>query len=143
MNKSTFITLTTIVVLIIGGFFIVSRGAATTGSIITGGSVDSGGGKAAAPTAQVAPSGEVQRITLGSKNFNYNPNMLRVKAGVPVELTLDKTVAGCLRSFSVRELGISQYAATPSDTIRFTPKKAGTYAFSCSMGMGFGKLVVE
>lgn len=138
MNKSTLITLTCIIVLLVAGFFIVSKGAATTGSIITGGSVNSG--KEAEPAA---PSGEIQRITLGAKNFNYAPSTLYVKAGIPVELTLDNSVAGCLRSFSVRELGISQYAATPADKVRFTPKKAGTYKFSCSMGMGFGKLVVE
>lgn len=138
MNKATLITLAGIIVLLVAGFSIVSKGAATTGSITTGSSVDKG-----KETVQAAPSEDVQRITLGAKNFNYNPNTIRVKAGIPVELTIDKTVGGCLRAFAVRDLGVSQYAATPADKIRFTPKKAGTFTFSCSMGMGFGKLVVE
>ncbi len=87
--------------------------------------------------------GELQKVTLSMKELNYYPQTIKVKAGKPVELTLDGSVKGCLRSFTSRELGISKYARTPDEKIIFTPTKKGIFAFSCSMGMGSGKLIVE
>ncbi|MEK6933726.1 MAG: cupredoxin domain-containing protein [Nanoarchaeota archaeon] len=88
-------------------------------------------------------TGDVQKITLSSKNLNYYPNTIKVKEDKPVELTLDESVTGCLRSFTIKDLGVSKYMRTPSDKITFTPTKKGTFTFACSMGMGFGKLIVE
>ena len=90
----------------------------------------------------VIGNGDVQRITLSEKNSNYFPQTITVKAGSPVELTLDSSVTGCFRSFTVRSLGVAQYARTPAEKITFMPTKKGTYPFSCSMGMGTGTLVV-
>ena len=86
--------------------------------------------------------GETQKVILGMKNFNYYPDEVKVNANQPVELSLDKSVAGCLRSFTIRDLGISKLLRTAEDKLIFTPKK-GVYTFACSMGMGYGKLVVE
>ncbi|MDP1695758.1 MAG: cupredoxin domain-containing protein [archaeon] len=88
-------------------------------------------------------SEEVQKITLGMKNYNYYPNTIRVKAGIPVELTLDSSVRGCYRAFTIRQLGISQISSSPSDKIIFTLTEKGTYSFACSMGMGYGTIIVE
>ena len=88
-------------------------------------------------------SGEIQKIILSEKNYNYYPNEIKVKAGQPVSLSLDKSVAGCLRSFTIQDLGVAKHLRTPSDTLEFTPTKAGAYTFACSMGMGYGKLIVE
>ncbi len=88
-------------------------------------------------------SGESQRIVLGMKSFNYFPNTITIKAGTPISLSLDKSVTGCFRDFTIKELGIHEYLKTPEDTIDFTPTKPGTYTFACSMGMGTGTLVVE
>lgn len=86
---------------------------------------------------------QAQQITLSMKNANYYPNTITVKENVPVALTLDKSVGGCLRSFTIKDLGVNKYSAQPADTITFTPTKKGTYRFACSMGMGFGTLIVE
>lgn len=88
-------------------------------------------------------SGEVQEITLSMKNYNYYPNTITVKAGQPVSITLDNSVGGCYRSFVIRDLGVSKYTKSPSDTIDFTPTKKGTFRFACSMGMGTGTIIVE
>lgn len=88
-------------------------------------------------------NGDVQRVVISAKNGNYYPQEVRVKAGQPVTLSLDSSVQGCFRSFTIRELGVAKYLATPQDSVTFTPTKAGTYGFSCSMGMAYGKLVVE
>ena len=90
-----------------------------------------------------AVQGELQKVTLGVKNYNYYPNTVKVQAGKPVEITLDKDVSGCLRSFTIRDLGVSKYSKNPEDKIVFTPTKTGTHKFACSMGMGYGTLIVE
>ena len=86
---------------------------------------------------------DVQKITLGIRNYNYAPNTITVKAGKPVSITLDNSVTGCLRSFTISELGVKGYSASPAQTIDFTPTKKGTFKFACSMGMGYGTIVVE
>lgn len=91
----------------------------------------------------VVVQGEVRRVLISEKNLNYYPNEIKVKANQPVQISLDDSVKGCLRSFAIRELGVSQYAKSPRETIDFTPTKKGTFTFSCSMGMGYGKLIVE
>ncbi len=87
-------------------------------------------------------SGEVQNVVLSYKNYNYYPNTITVKAGQPVRISLDNSVSGCYRGFTIRQLGIAKNLRTPSDYVEFTPQK-GTYRFACSMGMGTGTLIVE
>jgi len=92
---------------------------------------------------QISAGGEVQQVTLGIKNYNYYPQEIRVKSGEPVRISLDSSVSGCYRSFTLREFGVAKYLASPSDYVEFTPTKKGTFTFACSMGMGTGKLIVE
>lgn len=87
--------------------------------------------------------GDAQKITLSERDLNYYPETIAVKAGQSVELTLDSSVKGCLRSFTIRDLGVQQYAKTASDVIAFTPTKKGTFTFACSMGMGYGTIIVQ
>lgn len=88
-------------------------------------------------------SEDAQKITISMRNANYYPQTITVKEGQPVALTLDKSVGGCFRSFTVRDLGVSEYSASPNEPIIFTPAKKGTFKFACSMGMGYGNLIVE
>jgi plastocyanin domain-containing protein len=87
--------------------------------------------------------GEVQKITLGMRNYNYYPNTVKVKEGVPLEITLDSSVSGCYRSLVIDEFDVAKYSANPSKTITFTPDKKGEFRFACNMGMGHGTLIVE
>ena len=98
------------------------------------------GNKSPQANGNVIGTGDVQKVTLSQKNYNYFPQTITVKAGQPVELTLDSKVQGCYRSFTIRELGVAGYARTPQEKITFTVPKPGTYKFSCSMGMGSGTL---
>ncbi|MEK6899044.1 MAG: cupredoxin domain-containing protein [Nanoarchaeota archaeon] len=99
-------------------------------------------GSAQAPQTQEISTGDAQQITLSMKNGNYYPNAITVKANQPVEVTLDNSVGGCFRSFTVRELGVRGLSRSPSEKIRFTPTEEGTFTFACSMGMGYGQLNV-
>jgi plastocyanin domain-containing protein len=87
--------------------------------------------------------GNAQKVVLSYKNYNYFPNTIRVKVDVPVSITLDKSVAGCFRSFVIPDFGVNEYSEIPSQTIDFTPDKKGTFKFRCGMGMGTGILIVE
>ncbi|OIO41595.1 hypothetical protein COU56_03145 [Candidatus Pacearchaeota archaeon CG10_big_fil_rev_8_21_14_0_10_31_9] len=98
------------------------------------------------PDSDINPdtsNGDVQKVNIGIKNYNYYPNTITVKANKPVEITLDSSVVGCYRGFVIRGFGINQYSSNPSEKITFTPTKTGTYKFQCSMGMGRGTIIVE
>lgn len=88
-------------------------------------------------------SGDVQKINLGMKSYNYYPNTIKVKVNQPVSITLDSTVGGCFRDFVIKGLGVKKYSKNPGDTIDFTPTKTGTFTFACSMSMATGKIIVE
>ena len=127
IKKSTIYIFGIILVIVVLGFFMLKSSEGKTAGNIT----DSAG------------SGEAQKIILSMKNYNYYPNTVKVKANQPVQIYLDSSVAGCYRSFTIRDFGISKYLKTPEDYVEFTPTKKGTYRFACSMGMGTGTLIVE
>lgn len=126
MKSKTYLFMIVLIVLV-GGAFI----------FVNGNSGNSNVGNA------VANGGDVQEVTLGLKNYNYYPQVVKVKVNQPVRIYLDESVVGCYRSFTVREFGVSKNLRTPQDYVEFTPNKKGTFGFSCSMGMGTGTLIVE
>lgn len=69
--------------------------------------------------------------------LDYLPNQFTVRQGVPVEWWIDASEAeGCGRILLAPRLQIQRILANTSTTlIRFTPDRAGDYAFNCSMGM--------
>ena len=125
-NLNIFIIIGIIVIIVIAGFFIFFQSfKSSSGLVVT------------------SSGGETQKIVLGIKDFNYYPNTITVKAGQPVSISLDSSVTGCLRTFTIPSFGISKTLKSPSDTIDFTPTEKGTYKFACSMGMGYGTIIVE
>ena len=82
-------------------------------------------------------------VLLSWGKFNYAPDVINARVGVPLRIRADlKRITGCYRSFRVPELGVSGYFSPDHATIEFTPQKAGTFVFTCSMGMGRGTLIV-
>ena len=128
MEKSTWYGLAIFLVIIVAGFIFLNPSNATVNSNV----IDSG-----------VIQGTTQKVILSMKNSNYYPDTIKVKAGEPVSISLDSSVTGCLRSFNIKDLGVSKNARTPQETIDFTPTKKGTFAFMCSMGMGRGTIIVE
>lgn len=94
-------------------------------------------------TETTTSNGEIQKVVLSYKNGNYYPQTVTVKSGQPVEISLDSSVQGCYRSFTISALNVRKYLGSPSDSVTFTPTQKGTYRFACSMGMGTGTLIVE
>lgn len=114
-----------ILLIVIGGYFIMGRSSLTGNAI------------------QDNTNGNVQKVVLGIKDYNYYPNTVTVKEGKPVRIYLDSSVTGCLRSFTIKDFGVAKNLPTPNDYVEFTPNKKGTFRFACSMGMGTGTLIVE
>lgn len=95
-------------------------------------------------SAELTGDQSVQRVTLNVKSNGYSPNRFKVKAGIPVELTLQTNdTYSCASSFVFKAFNIRlQLGPTDSQTVTFTPTQAGKYPFSCSMGMYTGVMEV-
>lgn len=83
-------------------------------------------------------------VTINVLNSGYSPRYVRVKAGEPVQLTLQSNdTYSCALAFVLKEFGISTFLeSTDTQTFTFTPQKPGKYTFTCSMGMYTGTLEV-
>ena len=126
IKKTTLYMLGIVLLIVITGYFIMGRDNISTGKVI-----------------QDDSNEDFQKVVLSIKDYNYYPNTVTVKADKPVRIYLDSSVTGCLRSFTIRDLGIAKNLPTPNDYIEFTATQPGRYKFACSMGMGTGTLIVE
>ncbi len=86
----------------------------------------------------------VQRVEVTVRG-GYSPDLIRVRQGVPVELTFDRQESGdCTSRVMFADLQLS--AALPAyerTTVRFRPGEAGSFGFACGMNMIHGTLLVE
>ena len=83
-----------------------------------------------------------QKITVTAKKYEFNPSTIEVKAGTPVEITLQSE--DTKHGFVCKELGVEKVVFDPDNPaiVTFTPEKAGTYEFKCAKfcGMGHSKM---
>ena len=86
----------------------------------------------------------VQRVEVTVRG-GYSPDLIRVRQGVPVELTFDRQESGeCTSRVVFPDLQLS--AALPAyerTTVRFRPGETGSFGFACGMNMIHGRLVVD
>jgi plastocyanin domain-containing protein len=101
---------------------------------------------AVAPAAAGGTDGDAhaQQATVTVKG-GYSPSVVRAKAGRPVRLTFDRQeTSGCSEEVVFGDFGIRRYLPARQQTVvEVTPPTAGTYEFTCGMGMLRGKLVAE
>ncbi len=83
-------------------------------------------------------AGEPQVIKITAKRFEYNPNEIRIKAGVPV--IFEFTSLDRIHGFTVPDLGNIRLTIEPGKANRITilAPKAGTYEFHCDIFCGDG-----
>lgn len=101
--------------------------------------------KVAAQNRNVVPiQNGVQQITVLAQSNGYTPNQFTVKAGVPVQLTVQtKDAFSCASTFVFRPFSIAfQLAPNDSRVAMFTPMQPGAYQFTCGMGMYKGVMEV-
>lgn len=84
----------------------------------------------------------IQRVWVGFGEYGYEPTVVRVKAGSPVQLTVAQG-DGCAAGFLIPDLGISADNSAQAATISLPSMAAGIYRFTCGMEMVEGRLVVE
>ena len=88
---------------------------------------------------------ETQYITSTLQAGRSYPD-ITVKAGEPVKWTVeapDGSINGCNYKIIQQDLGIEYAFDEGENVIEFTPEKAGTYTYTCWMGMITGKIYVE
>jgi cytochrome c oxidase subunit 2 len=110
----------------------VFRLAITVMILFAGGSL-AAGAIAAEQTKQAEP---VIKIT--AKRFEYSPNEIRIKKGVPV--IFEFTSLDRVHGFTVPDLGGIRATIEPGKAtqVRIVAPKAGTYEFHCDLFCGDG-----
>ncbi len=96
------------------------------------------------PNKLYSESPTTQSAEIFITSSGYSPSYLRVKKDLPVTLKLvSRDAYSCALAFRIPSLGISRdLGANETQTITFTPTKAGKIPFSCSMGMYRGVIEV-
>lgn len=133
----------------------------TTGAGADGASASGAGGPgASAPTASgsggccgsdpsasepvqgtASLSGGVQKIDV-KVTTSYSPNVIRLKAGVPAEITFSQA-QGCTAIVQSQDLGFQEDLSSGPKTVKLQGLSAGTYQFACGMNMVQGQVVVQ
>jgi plastocyanin domain-containing protein len=127
---------------IIGGIIIAAIALLAIKGALVG--RDAGGSSEASTAAPIADGVQEVTLRLDPKTLDYQPNPIRVKAGVPVRMTVDlDSVKGCTAAVSMPAFGVRKRAVPGDNIIEFTPTERGTFPFSCAMGMSHGVVVVE
>jgi len=89
-------------------------------------------------------AGGVQWLEVTVKG-GYSPEVVRLRQGVPAELTFDRQESGdCTSRVVFPDFRVS--AALPAyqqTTVRLDPAEAGEFGFACGMNMIHGTLIVE
>ena len=95
-------------------------------------------------TPEASLANGIQNASINVTGSGYTPRNIRVKAGVPVKLTLNpQGFLGCASQFVIPELNVSKTLDQHKPTIvEFTPTKVGQLTYTCSMGMFTGKIQV-
>lgn len=87
-------------------------------------------------------SGDTQSISVDLSAGYYQPNVIKLKAGVPAEVTFGQA-SGCTGQVISKDLNFSEDLTAGPRTVKLPALKPGEYTFSCGMQMVFGKIVVE
>ena len=87
----------------------------------------------------------IQKVTVALTEKGYEPASLKLRRGIPAQVTFVRKVsATCGTQVVIADYNIKR--ALPLNEpvlVEFTPKKTGTFAFTCGMGMLRGSLIVR
>ena len=98
----------------------------------------------ASPVAAAATGGGPQSVHI-VVDGGYVPSVVRVETGRPVRLEFERRESsGCTEEVVMPDFGIRTFLPPHHTTaVLFTPRKPGTYEFTCGMGMVRGRVVAE
>lgn len=92
--------------------------------------IDSGNGN------QAVVQGDLQTVNTSLNSGEYDP--ITVQVGIPVRWTITAkqgALNGCNNEIFIPEYGIEKKFEIGENVVEFTPTKAGTFVYSCWMGM--------
>ena len=92
----------------------------------------------------VSSSGGVQEVTITVKG-GYSPDIIEVEKGKPVQLSFYRDEeSSCSEELLLPDFSIRRdLPAFKTTLVELLPEKAGTFPFTCGMGMLRGSLVVK
>jgi cytochrome c oxidase subunit 2 len=94
-------------------------------------------GVRAYPTQSAPRADDVKVIRITAKKFDFTPNEISVKKGVPVALEL--TSSDRVHGFSLTDFQLTAKIEPGKVTrVAFTPDKTGEFTFSCNIFCGSG-----
>ncbi len=84
-----------------------------------------------------------QLVTMEASAFGYNPDVITVRKGYPVDWEVyGGNNLGCASTLVMNAFNVQSPIHAGDNTVAFTPTKTGTFPFSCSMGMVRGTMIV-
>jgi len=81
--------------------------------------------------SKVIDNGNVREITVDAKQFEFNPNIIKVKEGEKIRIKINNLDVE--HAISIPELGIDIH-----DEGEFVAEKKGNFSFSCHVYCGSG-----
>jgi plastocyanin domain-containing protein len=96
------------------------------------------------PVAAAAGAGGAQEVEIRVRG-GFDPKTVRVRRGEPVRLVFhrDESATGS-DEVVLPDFGVRRFLPPGEATaVEFTPAEAGSYEFTCGMGLLRGRLVVE
>jgi plastocyanin domain-containing protein len=92
----------------------------------------------------VSSSGGVQEVAITVKG-GYSPDVIEVERGQPVQLSFYRDEKNsCSEELLMPDFSIRRdLPAFKTTLVELLPKEAGTFSFTCGMGMLRGSLVVK
>ncbi len=101
-----------------------------------------GGGGPAVEGSTVVEGG-VQTIAVDTSTGSFSPNVIRAKAGVPIELAFSQAPGGCLSGVYFPDFNIDEDLTSGGRTVTLPALEKGEYQFFCQMQMVSATIVVE
>jgi plastocyanin domain-containing protein len=93
---------------------------------------------------QVTEGSGTQEVTIVVRG-GYEPSAFRVTRDLPVRLVFDRQeTSGCSEEVVFPDLSVRRFLPAHQQTsIELPAQPAGTYEFTCGMGMLHGRMIVE
>ena len=92
--------------------------------------------------ADATVEGDVQSISVDQSAGYYQPNVIRLEAGMPAQITFGQG-AGCTAQVMSKEIGFFIDVTGGPETVELPALEPGEYPFYCGMQMLYGKIIVE
>ena len=102
-----------------------------------------GGGGGESVEGSTVVEGDVQRIAVDTSAGSFSPNLVRAKAGVPIEIEFSRAPGGCMSGVLFPDFNVQEDLTGGPKTVTLPALEAGEYPFYCQMQMISATLVVE